>query len=309
MKRRVVVTGGAGFIGSHVVDAMVSTGHEVAVIDDLSTGNPDNLNPDAAFHQVDITGPDLERLLAEIRPDVICHNAAQISVSAGQVDPLRDLTINVSGSLRLIEYARQARCRLVHASSAAVYGEPENVPVNEDHPTRPINNYGVSKLAVEHYLAAYAWNYGLSYAALRYANVYGPRQNAAGEAGVVAIFCQAVALGRPVTIHGDGRQTRDFVFVTDVAAANLAAAASDASGVFNIGTGTETDVNILFDVIAHAVGKPARADHGPPRPGDISRSVLDPGRAARVLGWQATVEVRVGLQETVGWFLSHKDAE
>jgi UDP-glucose 4-epimerase len=309
LKRRVVVTGGAGFIGSHVVDALLSTGHEVAVVDDLSTGTRDNLNPGATFHQVDITGSDVERLLTDIRPDVICHNAAQISVSAGQVDPLHDLAVNVSGSLRLIEYARHARCRLVQASSAAVYGEPENIPVTEDHRTRPINNYGVSKLAVELYLAAYAWNYGVSYAALRYANVYGPRQNAAGEAGVVAIFCQAVARGRPVTIHGDGRQTRDFVFVTDVAAANLAAAASDATGVFNVGTGTETDVNVLFDVIARAVGQPARADHGPPRPGDISRSVLDPGRAARVLGWQPTVEVRVGLEETVGWFLSHEDAE
>ena len=303
------MTGGAGFIGSHVVDALLSTDHEVAVIDDLSTGTRHNLNPDAAFHQVDITDPDVERLLMDIRPHVICHNAAQISVSAGQVNPLRDLAVNVSGSLRLIEYARHSQCRLIQASSAAVYGEPETIPVTEEHRTRPINNYGVSKLAVEHYLAAYAWNYGVSYAALRYANVYGPRQNAAGEAGVVAIFCQAVARGEPVTIHGDGTQTRDFVFVTDVAAANLAAADSDATGVFNVGTGTETDVNALFEVIAQAVGKPARVDHGPPRPGDISRSVLDPGLAARVLGWRAKVKARLGLEETVGWFLSQAGAE
>jgi UDP-glucose 4-epimerase len=303
------VTGGAGFIGSHTVDALVAAGHEVTVLDDLSTGSVANLNPAAPFHQADITDSAVDRLLADLRPEVICHNAAQISVSTGQADPLRDLNVNAAGTLRLLEHARRAGCRFVHASSAAVYGEPEAIPVTEDHPTRPINNYGVSKLAVEHYLAAYARNYGLSYAALRYANVYGPRQNAAGEAGVVAIFCERIARGGRPTIDGDGRQTRDFVFVRDVAAANVAAAASSASGVFNVGTGGETDVNTLFNAIANALGAPIEPARGPAREGDIYRSVLDPTRAAEVLGWRAEVDLARGLQETVRWFLSHAAAD
>ena len=307
--KRVLVTGGAGFIGSHVVDLLLAAGHEVAVVDDLSTGSRENLNPAAAFHHADITDPDIDRVLGSIRPDVICHNAAQISVSVGQSDPVRDLDVNGAGTLRLLEYVRRAGCRFVHASSAAVYGEPERIPVAEDHPTRPINNYGVSKLAVEHYLSAYARNYGVGYAALRYANVYGPRQNASGEAGVVAIFCEAVARGKAPTIHGDGRQTRDFVYVGDVAVANAAAATSDAIGVFNVGTGMEIDVNELFEAIARELRAGITASHGPAREGDISRSVLDPSRAAHVLGWRADVDLARGLQETVRWFLSHAAAD
>jgi UDP-glucose 4-epimerase len=306
---RVLVTGGAGFIGSHVVDLLLAAGHEVAVVDNLSTGSRANLNPAATFHHADITDPDIEGVLASVRPDVICHNAAQISVSVGQSDPVRDLDINGAGTLRLLEYVRRAGCRFVHASSAAVYGEPERIPVAEDHPTRPINNYGVSKLAVEHYLAAYKRNYGVGYAALRYANVYGPRQNASGEAGVVAIFCEAIARGKSPTIHGDGRQTRDFVYVGDVAAANAAAASSDATGVFNVGTGREIDVNELFEAIVRELRADITAGRGPAREGDISRSVLDPGRAAGVLGWRAEVDLARGLEETVKWFLSHPRAD
>jgi len=309
LTKRVLVTGGAGFIGSHVVDVLLAAGHEVTIVDDLSTGSRANLNPAAAFHHADITDPDIDRLLASVRPDVICHNAAQISVSVGQSDPVRDLDINGAGTLRLLEYVRRAGCRFVHASSAAVYGEPERIPVAEDHPTRPINNYGVSKLAVEHYLAAYARNYDVGYAALRYANVYGPRQNASGEAGVVAIFCETVARGKAPTIHGDGRQTRDFVYVGDVAAANAAAATSDVSGVFNVGTGIEIDVNQLFEAIARELRAEIMAGRGPAREGDISRSVLDPRRAAQVLGWRSEVDLARGLQETVRWFLSHAAAD
>ena len=309
LRKRVLVTGGAGFIGSHVVDVLVGAGHRVAVLDNLSTGSEANLNPATDFHRGDITDPGVDGLLAEIAADVICHNAAQISVSAGQRDPFRDLNINVAGSLRLLDHARRSRCRFVYASSAAVYGEPESIPVTEGHPTRPINNYGVSKLAVELYLAAYARNYGVSYAALRYANVYGPRQSAAGEAGVVAIFCEAVAGGKAPTIDGDGRQTRDFVYVGDVAAANLAAAESTGSGVFNVGTGIETDINTLFEVIAREMGTGLTAGHGRAREGDISRSVLDPIRAAKVMGWRSLVELPRGLRETVRWFMSHSGAE
>ena len=301
---RIVVTGGAGFIGSHVVEALLAGGHEVVVIDDLSTGNAANLPPSVELHQVDVTAPQAATLVEELRPEAICHQAAQISVSVGQAAPLRDLSINVGGSLALIEVARRLGCRFVHASSAAVYGEPTEVPLPENHPTRPINNYGVSKLAVELYLEAYARTYGLDYAALRYANVYGPRQNASGEAGVVAIFCEAIARGARPVIHGDGRQTRDFVYVEDVARANAAAVQSAATGVFNVGTGVEMDVNALYAAIARAFGTGQAPLHGPDRAGDIRRSALDARRAADVLGWRATVAAESGLAATARWFMS-----
>ncbi len=306
---RVVVTGGAGFIGSHIVDALIDRGYEVAVIDDLSTGSRGNLNPGADFHEIDITNPDLDRLLEQIRPEVICHQAAQVSVGRSQVAPLHDLNVNVAGSLRLLDFARRSGCRFVHASSAAVYGEPQNVPVNEDQPTHPINNYGVSKLAFEHYLTAYAATYGVRYVVFRYANVYGPRQNTSGEAGVVAIFCEAAAKGAPVVIDGDGEQTRDFVFVKDVAEANTIAVASQATGIFNISTGIETDVNRLLETIALAFGKPVASKRGPVRPGDIRRSVLDTRRAADALGWRAKVDLEAGIEATARYFMSHASSE
>jgi UDP-glucose 4-epimerase len=308
MAKRMLVTGGAGFIGSHVVDLLVAEGHEVVVVDNLSTGSRDNLNPAADFHMLDITSPDVERLLDEVRPDVICHNAAQISVSRAQASPLIDLNVNVAGGLRLIEFARRTGCRFVHASSAAVYGEPARIPVVEDAETRPINNYGVSKLAFEHYLDAFARTYGLSYAALRYANVYGPRQNAAGEAGVVAIFCEAIARASEVTIDGDGLQTRDFVYVEDVARANAAAARASARGVYNIGTGVETSIRQLLEAIGRAFGRRVSTSTGPARVGDIRKSVLDPGRAKADLGWRAEVDLGVGVEATVRWFMSHSPA-
>lgn len=306
---RVVVTGGAGFIGSHVVDALIQRGYEVSVIDDLSMGSRGNLNPGADFHELDITNPDLDQLLEQIRPEVICHHAAQVSVGRSQVAPLHDLNVNVAGSLRLLDFARRSGCRFVHASSAAVYGEPKNVPANENEPTHPVNNYGVSKLAFEHYLAAYAATYGIRYVVFRYANVYGPRQNASGEAGVVAVFCEAAARGAPVVIDGDGGQTRDFVFVQDVAEANAIAVASHATGIFNISTGIETDVNRLFETIARAFGKAVASTRGPVRPGDIRRSVLDPGRAVHGLGWRAKVDLETGIAPTARYFMSHKSSE
>lgn len=304
MIKRVVVTGGAGFIGSHVADALLAAGHTVAIVDDLSTGNRANCNAGAAFEEVDITSSEVDGFLESFRPDVICHHAAQISVAKAQASPLHDLRINVEGGLRLLEFARRSRCRFIQASSAAVYGEPRAVPVTEDHPAAPINNYGVSKLAFEQYLAAYAATYGVSYVVLRYANVYGPRQNTMGEAGVVAVFCEAVARGEPVLIHGDGGQSRDFVYVGDVADANVAAIASDATGIFNISTGVETDINRLLASIARAFGVPPKSVTGPARDGDIRRSVLAPDHAARSFGWRAKVDLDAGVEATARWFMS-----
>lgn len=306
---RIVVTGGAGFIGSHVVDVLTTAGHEVTAVDDLSTGSRSNLNPKASFEEIDITSPDIEQVLERLRPDVICHHAAQISVARSQESPLHDLNVNVAGSLRLLEYARRAGCRMVHASSAAIYGEPERVPIRETDATRPINNYGASKLAFEHYLAAYRHTYGVSYAALRYANVYGPRQNASGEAGVVAIMCQAVSAGTAVTIHGDGKQTRDFVYVGDVARANALAVISTATGDFNIGGGTETDINGLLDSIIRLSGSPATVVRGSARSGDIRKSALDSSRAAELLGWRAEVALDTGLAATLRWFMSQASSD
>jgi UDP-glucose 4-epimerase len=299
---RVVVTGGAGFIGSHIVDALVAAGHETIVVDDLSTGARSQLAAGVELHEVDIQSPAATGAVVDLKPDAICHQAAQISVSASQRDAHRDMDVNIGGTLRMLEAARSTGARFVCASSAAVYGLPRELPVAEEHPTQPISNYGVSKLAVEHYVRVYGVNSGLSYAVLRYANVYGPRQNTAGEAGVVALFCEAMLRGEAASIHGDGRQTRDFVFVTDVARANLAALTATASGVFNVGTGTETDVNTLERLLADHFESAAAALHTAPRPADITRSVLAVDRIREQLGWTATVGREAGLAETALWF-------
>jgi UDP-glucose 4-epimerase len=300
--KKVLVTGGAGFIGSHVVDALIARGHHVAVIDDLSSGDARILNSRAEFRQLDIRSPDAAAWLIHWRPDAVCHHAAQISVSRSQDEPFLDLDINVGGALRILEAVRVTGSRIISASSAAVYGPPLRLPTDEDHPTRPINNYGVSKLAFEHYLQAFGATYGVSFAVLRYANVYGPRQNTAGEAGVVAAFCEALTRNQPVVIHGDGGQTRDFVFVGDVAHANVLAVESPAVGIFNVSTGSETDVNTLYRLLAAALGSQLSALTGPPRIGDIRRSVLDPRRAARELGWRPGTDLQAGLAITAEWF-------
>jgi UDP-glucose 4-epimerase len=304
--QKVLVTGGAGFIGSHVVDALIAGGHQVAVLDDLSSGDRSTINAKAEFRQLDIRSAEAAVWVQHLRPDVICHQAAQISVSRSQDQPLVDLDVNIGGALRILEAARVCGSRIISASSAAVYGPPVRLPIDEDHPTRPINNYGVSKLAFEHYIDAYVATYGIGAVVLRYANVYGPRQNTAGEAGVVAAFCEALSRNQPVLIHGDGGQTRDFVFVRDVARANVLAVESSVSGTFNVSTGSETDVNTLSRLLALAFDSSTSPLHGPARAGDIERSVLNPGRAAEVLGWRAEVDLEAGLAMTAEWFRSQR---
>src|ERR1700733_2172645 len=275
---KILVTGGAGFIGSHTVDALVASGsHQVSIIDNMSAGKRHQVNPAAHFHELDLRDADaVRRAIAAETPEVIVHLAAQMDVRRSVADPPFDAQVNLVGFLNLIEAARQHGLKRVIFSSTggAIYGEQEQFPCNEEHPRRPISPYGVAKFATEAYLFFYKAQYGIDYVALRYANVYGPRQDPHGEAGVVAIFCGRMLEDKAVTIYGDGEQTRDYVYVGDVVRANLAAVAAAVSGAFNIGTGIETSVNQLFGTLAKAAGAKHPAAYGPARPGEQSRSVI-----------------------------------
>jgi len=301
---KILVTGGAGFIGSHVVDAYVAAGHEVLVVDDLSTGHRENLNPKARFHQLDITDGKVAELIRDERPAVLNLHAAQMDVRRSVADPLFDARVNILGTVNLLEAARKANVRrvLFVSSGGAVYGEQETFPAAEAHPTNPVSPYGVSKRAGELYAFFYQAEYQLPFVALRYANVYGPRQDPHGEAGVVAIFSGKMLRGEPVTVNGDGKQTRDYVYVGDVARANLLALDSTATGPFNVGTGIETDVNTLARLLTDAAGSRSEIRHGPAKQGEQRRSVIDCARAARVLGWRPEVSLADGLGRTVEFF-------
>jgi len=301
---KVLVTGGAGFIGSHVVDAYLAAGHDVVVVDDLSTGHRENLNPRARFHPLDIQDPRTAELLRDERPDVLNHHAAQMDVRRSVADPLFDARVNVLGTIHLLEAARQAGVRRVVfvSSGGAVYGEQETFPASETHATNPLSPYGVSKRAGELYAFFYQAEYQLPFVALRYANVYGPRQDPHGEAGVVAIFTGKMLRGEPVSVNGDGLQTRDYVYVGDVARANLLALERDVTGPVNVGTGVETDVNTLARHLLEATGSGSEIRPGPTKPGEQRRSVVDARRASERLGWRPEVGLRDGLQQTVAFF-------
>jgi UDP-glucose 4-epimerase len=301
---RILVTGGAGFIGSHIVDAFVAAGHQVAVVDNLNTGKLANLNPAASFFQVDIRdAAGLAQVFEQVQPEVISHQAALADVRGSLREPDIYAEVNVIGSIRLLEQARQHGVRkVIYASTGgAVYGEPEYVPVREDHAINPLDPYGASKHAVEHYLFLYRHNYGLDYASLRYPNVYGPRQDPHGEAGVVAIFTGKMLAGEPCTINGDGSQQRDFVYVGDVARANLLAA-TNGSGIYNIGSGVGTDVNAIFAGLKQAAGYEQDARYGPAKLGEVYKIYLDAAKARAELGWESTVSVVDGLRRTVEYF-------
>jgi UDP-glucose 4-epimerase len=301
---RILVTGGAGFIGSHVVDAYVNAGHEVIVVDDLSTGKREHLHPQARFVQADIQDPAVRQLIVKERVEVLNHHAAQMDVRRSVADPLFDARVNILGMLNLLEGAREAGVKkIIFASSGGtVYGEQGQFPADEEHPTHPICPYGVSKRSGEHYLYFYHVEYRIPYIALRYANIYGPRQDPHGEAGVVAIFTLRFFSGQQPVINGDGKQTRDYVFVGDVARANLAALQADYTGPINIGTGSEIDVNQLFASLRRLTGSSLSDVYGPAKPGEQRRSVLTWKRAAQVLGWQPQIELEEGLRQTVAYF-------
>ena len=307
--KKVLVTGGAGFIGSHVADRLVAEGCEVHVLDDLSGGVEENVPDAATFHELDVRSDDVPGLFERERFDALCHLAAQMDVRRSVADPVFDADVNVLGLLNLLEAGRQNGLQKVAFASTggAIYGEPDPAvngggPQPEGHPTRPMSPYGITKLVSEHYLRFYEQTHGIPYAALRFGNVYGPRQNPHGEAGVVAIFSQRLLRGEDVTINGPGTQTRDYVFVGDVVRAFVAGLAHDGSGVFNVGTGVETDVNELFGHINRHTGAGAAEQHGPAKPGEQQRSVLDVSHSREALGWEPTVNVGDGLEQTVAWF-------
>jgi len=301
---RIVVTGGAGFIASHIVDAYLERGHEVHIVDDLSTGQSINLNPRADLHEVDIADPKAARLIERIKPDALSHHAAQMDVRHSVADPGFDARVNIIGFINLLEACKNCAVKKVMfaSSGGAVYGEQDVFPAAEDHPTRPASPYGVSKRAGELYLSYYQQAFGLPYIALRYANIYGPRQSAKGEAGVVAIFLSLLLTGKTPVINGDGGQTRDYVYVGDVVAANVAALDSRFVGAVNIGTGVETDVVMIFDHLRRAVGSPIEAVHGPAKPGEQRRSCLDARLAAQVLGWRPQTTLADGLLRTAEYY-------
>jgi UDP-glucose 4-epimerase len=303
----VCVTGGAGFIGSHLVDAFVARGHRVLVLDDLSSGRRENLPPEAELHVLDVRSPEAAELVASAGIDLLAHQAAQMDVRRSVEDPVHDAQVNVTGTLNLLEAACKGGVRqvLFASTGGAIYGEQEVYPAAEDHPTRPLSPYGVAKLAVERYLYFYSREHGLDATCLRYANVYGERQNPHGEAGVVAIFCRRLLQGRPVTIHGDGLQTRDYLHVSDVVRANLAAVELPGFRIYNVGTGQETSVVALYRRLAEAVGTDLEPRHGPAKRGEQRRSSVDPSRARAELDLPAPLSLDLGLQCTVGWFRDH----
>ncbi len=301
---RVLLTGGAGFIGSHVAEHLLACGHEVAVIDNLSSGRRENLPDGVQFYELDIRSGCGE-VFKEFSPEAISHHAAQIDVRRSTYEPAFDADVNVMGTIRLLENCIEHSVRkVVFASSGgAIYGEQKRFPAPESHPQYPISPYGIAKLSGERYLHFYSVQYGLPYVALRYANVYGPRQDPHGEAGVVAIFCRNLSVDTFSTINGDGEQTRDYVYVGDVARANVLALERNVPpGAYNIGTGVETSVNQLYELLCTISGRDLPPEYGPAKPGEQTRSSVDPALAKRAFSWHPEADLTAGLRKTLEYF-------
>lgn len=301
---KILVTGGAGFIGSHLVDALIEHGHEVVVIDNLSSGFRGNVNPYARFYELGIGDEGLVEVFERERPQIVSHQAAQVDLRRSVTEPVFDAQENILGSLNVIVNAvRFGVEKLIYASSGgAVYGEPQYLPVDENHPVNPISQYGVSKHAVEHYLYLYALHYGLNYVVLRYPNVYGPRQNPLGEAGVVAIFARQMLCGEQPTIFGRGDKARDYTHVSDVVEANLLALERGTNALYNIGTGVETSDQEIFDTLAEALGYHGTPLYSQVRKGEIQRICLDWSKAEKELGWRPKLSLKEGIEKTVPYY-------
>ena len=301
---RILVTGGAGFIGSHIADHLIAAGHDVAVVDNLSTGRREFVHPQAQFCQYDINSAEAAALVRSWQPEALVHHAAQMNVRFSVADPVADARENILGSLNLLQAAVEGRVkRVIFASTGgAIYGDEAPIPAAETDAPWPDSPYGIAKLAVEHYLRYFQREYGLTTVNLRYANVYGPRQNGLGEAGVVAIFIEKFLAGQQPIINGDGLQTRDFVYVDDVVAANLMALNYPESGTFNIGTGRETDILTIYLKLQELADSPLGPVHGPAKPGEQRRSALEVSLAREKLGWQPRVPLEEGLAQTFSSF-------
>jgi len=303
---RIIVTGGAGFIGSHIVDRYLELGHEVLVVDNLWShggGRRENVPPRAAFAQLDIRDDDLGELFLRFKPDIVCHHAAQHSVAIGSRDPKYDASVNVTGLLNVLEAAVKSSARkVIYASSGATYGTPDRLPMDEATPQRPESPYGITKMIGEHYLRFYKEEHGLDFTALRYANVYGPRQDPNGEAGVIAIFAGKFLARSSVRIDWDGEQTRDYVFVGDVARCNVLALERGSGGAYAIGTGVRTSVNELYAAFVKISGFEAPIERAPKRPGDVRDAQFDATLARRELGWDPQIALVDGMRTTYEYF-------
>ena len=306
-----MVTGGAGFIGSHLVDRLISSGESVAVIDNLSTGQERNINPKAAFYNADICDSQIGKIFEKEKPRIIFHLAAQISVNESMIDPARDAQVNILGSLNMIKnffsinYKRfgDPDVKFVFSSTGgAIYGDVQIFPTPEECPPFPLSPYGVAKLAVERYLHCYHKNFKMPYMTLRYSNVYGPRQNSHGESGVIAIFLEALGEGKPAIINGNGKHTRDYIYVSDVVMANVLALETYFVGELNIGTGIETSTNEVFDKLVSELGIDMPREYGPERIGEQVTSSLDASKAREILDWHVRINFDEGVKRTVAWF-------
>jgi UDP-glucose 4-epimerase len=301
---KILVTGGAGFIGSNLVDALVGLNHNVVVVDNLSSGLRRNLNPKARFYEIDIRDKKLSEVFEREKPDIVDHHAAQIDVRKSGEDPIADAEANILGSLNLItDCVRFGVKRIVYASTGgAIYGDPQYMPADENHPINPISQYGVSKHTVEHYLQLYSIIHSLEYVALRYSNVYGPRQNPYGEAGVVAIFAIQMLTGKQPTIFGPGDKTRDYAHVSDIVNANIVALEKGKNAIYNIGTGVETSDQEIFDTLASELGYKGRPIYAPVRKGEVYRISLECSKARKELGWSPRLSLREGIAQTAEYY-------
>lgn len=300
---KVMVTGGAGFIGSHIVESLIQHGLSVVVIDDLSTGSRDFVHSDAAFYQTNIVDHELDKIFEHERPEALIHHAAQVSVQGSVNDPMFDAQTNILGTVHILECCRKYGVRkIIYASSCATYGNPELDLIPETHPIQPLSPYGISKATPELYLKLYHNLYSIQYVILRYANVYGPRQGISGEGAVVPSFISRLLQHQSPIIYGDGAQTRDFVYVKDVAAANLAALNTDVSDIMNIGSGSSVSISNLYERVTREIGSDLLPEYRAARPGDVRHSLLDSHRAAEQLAWRPVYSLEQGLKETVSYY-------
>jgi len=299
---KILITGGAGFIASHLTDKLIEKGNDVVVIDDLSTGKKENLDSKAKFYEMDICDSEISKIFQEEKPEIVFHFAAQIDVRESVKDPIQDAKTNILGSLNLIQNCQEVKKFIFASSGGAIYGDTDIIPTPETHPENPESPYGICKLTIEKYLHFYKKTFGLNYTGLRFANVYGPRQNSKGEAGVIAVFSDKMLKNQEVVINGDGEQTRDFIYLDDVVNAGLLAMEQEKSDIYNISTGIETNINEIFKKIKELTNSDCEEIHAPEKKGEQKRSCLDNSKVKKELNWEPEYNLEKGLEKTVKWF-------